>query len=132
MTWTPERDDPLDAFVAWVAVRDPELADKIGAARKGDAPARRRRPVSLRPAPASHRSNARILARLRREAPALAAEVDAGHKSAHAAALKMRWEQPRIRVTNAESIARALARHMTPDDLRLLHALIGSEMGEPQ
>jgi hypothetical protein len=70
----------------------------------------------------------RHLARLKRDDPALAAEVVNGHVSAYAAARSKGWRPPRIQVTTPERTAIHLRKYMTSHQLaRLAHLLLDAE-----
>jgi len=68
-----------------------------------------------------------IVARLKRDDPALAARVVNGEITANAAARQKGWRRPRIVVSSPESVAASLRRHMTADDLARLAALLVGE-----
>lgn len=64
------------------------------------------------------------LARLKRDRPDLAERVIAGEVSVYAAAREAGIRKPTVTVTSPESIARALRRHLAPDDLAALVQLL--------
>ena len=67
-----------------------------------------------------------VVARLKRDDPALAEKVVNGEMSAYAAARTKGWKPPRIQVTTPERTAAHLCRHMTRDQLdELVNILIG-------
>lgn len=79
-------------------------------------------PVTLK----TPRGNSRdyVIARLERDDPQLAQRVKRGEiTAAHAARIKG-WKKPQITVTSPESIAVALRKHMSPDDLAALVQLL--------
>lgn len=63
-----------------------------------------------------------VISRLKKKAPALAERVIAGEISAHAAALQVGIRKPRVsvRIDNPAATARALRRHLGPDDIAAL------------
>lgn len=58
-----------------------------------------------------------IVARLKRDDPDLVERVVNGEITPNAAARQKGWRKPRIVVSNPGSVARALRKHMKPDDL---------------
>lgn len=62
----------------------------------------------------------RVVAQLKRDDPTLADQVINGEITANAAARQKGWRKPRIVLTSPESIARALRRHLGPDDIAQL------------
>lgn len=69
-----------------------------------------------------------VVSRLKRDDPALAERVVNGEITANAAARQKGWRKPRVVLTSPESIARALRKHLGPDDLA---ALIQHLLGDP-
>lgn len=69
----------------------------------------------------------KITARLKRDDPELAERVVTGEVTPHAAALTKGWRKPRIVVSSPESVATALRRHMTTDQIARLIALLMQE-----
>lgn len=67
---------------------------------------------------------AKVVARLKRDAPELAERVVQGEISPNAAAREIGWRKPRILVTSPASVAAALRRHMSPEDLAALIACL--------
>lgn len=82
--------------------------------------------IQLAPPPTGT-SQAAALRRLRKDAPALHADVLAGHLSAHAAMIKagFRRKTAVIPVDSAESAARTLRKNMSPETLVELARLLG-------
>jgi hypothetical protein len=58
-----------------------------------------------------------VVARLKRDDPALAERVVNGEITANAAARQKGWRKPRIVLTSPESIAAALRKHLDADDI---------------
>lgn len=65
-----------------------------------------------------------ITARLKRDAPELAEQVIRGELTPNAAARQMGWRKPRIVVSTPEAVAKALRKHMTPDQIQALVRLL--------
>lgn len=65
-----------------------------------------------------------VIARLERDDPQLAQRVKRGEITATAASRLKGWKKPQITVTSPKSIAAALRRHLGPDDLARLVALL--------
>mgnify|MGYP006990451346 CR=1 FL=1 len=65
-----------------------------------------------------------IVARLKRDAPELAEKVIRGELTPNAAARQMGWRKPRIVVSTPEAVAKALRKHMTPDEIQVLVRLL--------
>jgi hypothetical protein len=65
-----------------------------------------------------------VIARLERDDPQLAQRVKRGEITATAASRLKGWKKPQITVTSPESIARALRKHLGPDDLAALARLL--------
>lgn len=68
-----------------------------------------------------------VVARLKRDDPALAERVVNGEVSAYAAARSKGWKPPRIQVTTPERTAGHLRKHMTPEQLAELARLLTDE-----
>lgn len=66
----------------------------------------------------------KVIARLKRDDPNLAQRVVRGEISPNAAARQAGWRKPRIVVTSPASVAAALRRHMSPEDLAALIACL--------
>ena len=66
----------------------------------------------------------RVIARLKRDDPALAEKVIRGEITPNAAARQMGWRKPRIVVSTPEAVAKALRKHMTPDQIQALVRLL--------
>lgn len=66
----------------------------------------------------------RVVARLKRDDPALADRVVRGDITPNAAARAKGWRKPRIVVSTPESVARALLTHMPPGDIAVLITLL--------
>lgn len=121
-------DDP-----AALDMLDRELQNPVGMNQHGEG----RDIVTTHP---TGNSEAKALRRLRKEADAgnteaaeLRAEVLAGRLSAHGAMVRAGY-RPRtvsVPVGRPESVAAALKRHMTPDQLARLVVLLVAEGGEP-
>jgi hypothetical protein len=84
--------------------------------------------VRATPIRASNSSNAdterRVIARLKRDDPALADRVVRGEVTPNAAAREKGWRKPRIVVSTPERIADSLRKYMTADDIAKLIALL--------
>lgn len=65
-----------------------------------------------------------VTARLKRDAPELAEKVIRGELTPNAAARQMGWRKPRIVVSTPEAVAKALRKHMTPDQIQVLVRLL--------
>jgi hypothetical protein len=65
-----------------------------------------------------------VVARLKRDDPALAERVVNGEVSAYAAARSKGWKPPRIQVTTPERTAAHLRKYLKPDQLRELARLL--------
>ena len=65
-----------------------------------------------------------VVARLKRDAPELAEKVIRGEITPNAAARQMGWRKPRIVVSTPEAVAKALRKHMTPDQIQALVRLL--------
>src|SRR5690606_36934260 len=65
-----------------------------------------------------------VVARLKRDAPELAEKVIRGDLTPNAAARQMGWRKPRIVVSTPEAVAKALRKHMTPDEIQALVRLL--------
>ena len=65
-----------------------------------------------------------VTARLKRDAPELAEKVIRGELTPNAAARQMGWRKPRIVVSTPEAVAKALRKHMTPDEIQALVRLL--------
>ncbi len=65
-----------------------------------------------------------VVARLKRDAPELAEKVIRGELTPNAAARQMGWRKPRIVVSTPEAVAKALRKHMTPDQIQALVRLL--------
>jgi len=65
-----------------------------------------------------------VTARLKRDAPELAEKVIRGELTPNAAARQMGWRKPRIVVSTPEAVAKALRKHMTPDEIQVLVRLL--------
>jgi len=65
-----------------------------------------------------------VTARLKRDAPELAEKVIRGELTPNAAARQMGWRKPRIVVSTPEAVAKALRKHMTPDQIQALVRLL--------
>lgn len=65
-----------------------------------------------------------VVARLKRDDPALAEEVASGRMTANAAARAKGWRKPRVVLTSPESIASALRKHLDADDIASLIRLL--------
>jgi hypothetical protein len=72
-----------------------------------------------------------IVARLKRDDPALAERVVRGEITPHAAARKAGITKPRVVLTSPESIAAALRRHLGPDDIAALIRFLLDDGGAP-
>lgn len=68
-----------------------------------------------------------VVARLKRDDPALAKRVINGEITANAAARQKGWRKPRVVLTSPESIAASLRRHLGPDDIAALIRLLLNE-----
>lgn len=68
-----------------------------------------------------------VIARLKRDDPALAERVVNGEITANAAARQKGWRKPRVVLTSPESIAASLRRHLGPDDIAALIQLLLNE-----
>lgn len=69
----------------------------------------------------------KVVARLKRDDPALAEQVVNGEVTANAAAREKGWRKPRVVLTSPESIARTLRKHLGPDDIARLIKLLLDE-----
>lgn len=69
----------------------------------------------------------KVVARLKRDDPALAEQVVNGEITANAAARQKGWRKPRVVLTSPESIAAALRKHLDADDIAALIRLLLSE-----
>lgn len=116
------------ALVGWVKAQDESAADAVERAWRGEIPAARK----VGPPPSNERGTFidrhnheadGILARLKRDDPALAEQVVAGEVSPNAAALMKGWRKPRIVATSPQSVARRLRAIWTPEQI---HELITS------
>lgn len=65
-----------------------------------------------------------VVARLKRDDPALAEKVIRGELTPNAAARAKGWRKPRIVVSTPEAVAKALRKHMTPDQIQALVRLL--------
>lgn len=65
-----------------------------------------------------------ILARLKRDDDALAQQVINGEITANAAARLKGWRKPRILLTSPESIASALCKHLSVDEVQKVKELL--------
>lgn len=68
-----------------------------------------------------------VIARLKRDDPALAEQVVRGELSPNAAALKKGWRKPRIAISTPERTAESLRRHMPPEARQALARLLLEE-----
>jgi hypothetical protein len=71
-----------------------------------------------------------VVARLKRDDPALAEKVVNGEVSAYAAARAKGWKPPRIQVTTPERTAAHLRKHMSPKQLAELARLLLGDGGD--
>lgn len=112
------------ALVGWVREQDPEAADAVERAWRGEVPAARK----VGPPPMDQRGNVEapnitagsadyLLARLKRDRPDLAARVVAGEKSPNAAAIEAGFRPRQIKVTSPESVCQRLASVWTAEQL---------------
>lgn len=117
------------ALVGWVKAQDEAAADAVERAWRGEVPA------SPRHGEIGHgRSRASgtdssygntevadgVVARLKRDDPALAEQVVAGEVTPNAAALMKGWRKPRIVATSPQSVARRLRAIWTPEQIQQL------------
>lgn len=115
-----ERMDAMRAEVARLIADDVQPAAVQGEIGRG-----RVRDRDTNPSVKSDRVE-HVIARLKRDDPALAERVVNGEITANAAARQKGWRKPRVVLTSPESIARALRKHLGPDDLaRLIRLLLG-------
>lgn len=111
-------------LVERIIERDNEALELFRGAMK-EKPGPKSRDVITRTEHGTSRSYA--LQRLRKDAPALHAEVLAGRLSAHAAMVQAGFRPKTISVpvSRPDSLAAALRKHLTPDDLaRLIRLLL--------
>lgn len=111
-----------------VGTNDPGLLRLLREARKGQ-PGRPKRETKKgeESTPISKGEDSTLTAdRLAREAPAEYAAVMGGQKTIHAAALAagIRKRRVSVRMDDAESAARSLRKHMSPEDLARLAKLL--------
>lgn len=109
---------------------DPEAADLLDQAlqnREGN-PGTNNNVISSGETNPQGNTRARALRRLRKDKPELHADVLAGRLSAHAAMVQagFRPKTVSVPVSQPDSIAAALRRHLSPDDIaRLIKLLLG-------
>jgi hypothetical protein len=72
----------------------------------------------------NNRTGDGIVARLKRDDPAMAQRVISGELKPNEAARLKGWRKPSILISNPKQVARALQHHMTPDDLAEVARLI--------
>lgn len=120
-----------DALVAWVREQDPAVADLVERAWRDEVPAANRLgdnqhgDTGCRATTPSHRDTGDgILARLKRDDPALATEVVEGRITANAAARQKGWRKPRILLTSPHSIVSGLRKHLTDDEIAQIKELL--------
>lgn len=68
-----------------------------------------------------------IVAKLKRDDPDLAEQVVRGEVTPNAAALRKGWRKPRIVVSSPESVAAALRKYMSDEDVRLVAKLLAGD-----
>lgn len=113
-------------LLAWVGPFDEQLAADIETAWKASVPAapahgevgRGRDRESGTHSISERRDADSILARLKRDDPALAEQVIAGDLTANAAALRKGWRKPRVLLTAPNSVAAQVRKHFTDDEIR--------------
>lgn len=112
------------ALVGWVREQDPEAADAVERAWRGEVPAARKHGEigngrSRDGVPNSTEANTAdyLLARLKRDRPDLAEQVVAGEKSPNAAAIEAGFRPRQIKVTSPESVCQRLASVWTAEQL---------------
>lgn len=121
-----------DALVAWVREQDPVVADLVERAWRGEVPAANKvgdnqhgsSATCTTPAKDGNASADSILARLKRDDPALATEVVEGRITANAAARQKGWRKPRILLTSPHSIVSGLRKHLTDDEIAQIKELL--------
>ena len=116
-------DEVIKMLVARGAPVSAVAADTKPARAKAGRPSGNVDNIHIRP---SGTSEARTVARLKRDAPDLAQEVISGRLSANAAAIKAGFRKPSLTVPlDPERLARAVRRHFTPEEIqRLVRALM--------
>lgn len=118
------------ALVGWVREQDESVAEAVERAWKEEVPARgnpsggrpkgeNRCATTVNPMEADG-----ILARLKRDDDALAQQVINGEITANAAARLKGWRKPRILLTSPESIASALCKHLSVDEVQKVKELL--------
>lgn len=121
-----------DALVKLVSPFDPDAADLAERAWRGEIPAatrpgeigRGRVSESATPANVRDHTADSILARLKRDDPALAEQVVNGEVTPNAAALGKGWRKPRILLTSPEHVASKIYDHWTGDQIAELIELL--------
>lgn len=118
------------ALVAWVREQDEATAEQVEKAWRGEIAAMPRKGevgkgrASVRCGGTTPNEADGILARLKRDDPTLAARVVAGEVSPNAAALIKGWRKPRVLLTSPESVASAVRKHWTPEQIAELRDLL--------
>jgi hypothetical protein len=122
----------LDQLKALCGTRQ-DLADRVQrmfdeqirpAAAPGEIGNGRPRERGTNPTPGRSDTRERVIARLKRDDPALAQRVVNGEITANAAARQAGIRKPRIVLTSPASIARALRQHLAAEDIAELIALL--------
>lgn len=120
-----------DALVAWTREQDTGVSDLVERAWRGEIPAARK--TAGRPSESEANSSATvinresadsILARLKRDDPALAEQVVNGEVTPNAAALAKGWRKPRVLLTNPEHVASKIYDHWSGDQIAELIELL--------
>lgn len=68
-----------------------------------------------------------VIARLKRDDPAMADRVVSGELSPNAAARQKGWRYPRILVTSPESVAKSLRKHLSHEQIHELILALSSQ-----
>lgn len=118
-----ERMDAMRAEVARLIADDVPVSAAHGEVGRG-----RRRVDDINSNGQGGTSSAYVIGRLKRDRPDLAERVVSGELTPNAAARQAGITKPRVVLTSPESIARALRRHLGPDDIAQLIRLL---LGEP-
>lgn len=121
----------LDVLVGWVGPKDPDLADRVRKVWREEIPASAKvgRPAGNDEKNSNYSLNNAssdgLLARLKRDHPALAQQVIAGELTATAAARKAGIITPTVRLGKPATVAAKLREHYNAEDLAELARLIG-------
>ncbi|MFD0902362.1 hypothetical protein [Actinomadura sediminis] len=111
--------DRMDAMRAEV---ERLIAEEIPEALPVGRPTEKHCDTNIKPDRVEH-----IVARLKRDDPALAEQVVNGDLTANAAARAKGWRRPRVVVSSPERTAASLRKHMTLEDLHALARLLLDE-----